>query len=320
MQTIADLPQSEQLFVNDAGFVQLDNVGLLITSGADCKKHLHSFCTNEILKTVDGDAVEAFVLDVKGKTIGHIHALIREDAILQIAINGQNEVLHNHLDRYVIREEVEFEDQTSDYLFFWLDGPKAAAFVGQFTGGAAPANKKHVITSINGIETTIAKLPLYSESGYLLYCECGKAQTVVEALVQAKINQCDAHALELLRIKSGIPAFGSEVTTDRLPQELCRDEQAISFVKGCYLGQETVARIDALGQVNWLLAKLETHGEVDDMPGTLFMSDEKQIGKISSIAYSPAADKTYALAFLRRGNEASGNQLESGKFQWTVIE
>ena len=276
MQTIADLPQSEQHFINDTGFVQLDNVGLLMSSGTDCKKHLHSFCTNEILKTKDGDVVEAFVLDAKGKTIGHIHALIREDAILQIAINGQNEVLHNHLDRYVIREEVEFEDQTTDYSFFWLDGPNAAAFVCQSTGNAAaPANKKHSITSINGIETTIAKLPLYSESGYLLFCESSKAQAVVEALFQEKITQCDAHALELLRIKSGIPAFGSEITPDRLPQELCRDEQAISFVKGCYLGQETVARIDALGQVNWLLSNLEAQGAVDDLPGTFFMSNEK---------------------------------------------
>ena len=321
MQTIADLTKSEQHFANDAGFVQLDNLGMIMTSGADCKKHLNSFCTNEILKAGDGDIVEAFILDVKGKTIAHVFCLIHEESVVMLALNGQNQTIVNHLDRYVIREDVEFEDQSADNAYLWLDGPNAGAFMLQHTTAAmVPADNAHLSTTVNDIEVIVAKVCLFSETGFLLVCANNDADQVISALTSANMTQCDAHALELLRIKSGVPAFGNEVTADRLPQELCRDAKAISFVKGCYLGQETVARIDALGQVNWLLAKLACEGQVDDMPGTLFMVDEKQVGKITSVAWSPADNKTYALGMLRRGNQQSGNTLDSGKFQWTVIE
>lgn len=321
MQTSIDLKQSEISLTQSAGFVQLDNVGMIEIGGKDCKKHLHSFCTNEINKAGPGQVVEAFVLDVKGKTIGYVHLLIRESSVTCIALNDQNETLISHLDRYVIREDVSFTDVTADHSFFWLDGPSAAAFVQKQPGAPEDLHGPvHFHCELNGVATHIASAPLFSQTGFLVYCNAGNAEQIANGLVDAGITPCDPRSLELLRIRAALPAFAHEVTSNRLPQELCRDRQAISFVKGCYLGQETVARIDALGQVNWLLTKLEFQGHVTDTVGAEFKHQDKTIGHITSLHYSPLSDTTFALAIVRRGHEKPGTKLHTALYEWMVIE
>ena len=113
------------------------------------------------------------------------------------------------------------------------------------------------------------------------------------------------------RIEAGFPLFGTDITDDNLPQEIGRNQQAISFTKGCYLGQETVARIDALGHVNRLLARVKfTAGEVPATGTELFAAD-KPVGKVTSACWSPEFGGPLAFALLRRTQTAAGTQLTS---------
>src|SRR5262249_26957999 len=109
----------------------------------------------------------------------------------------------------------------------------------------------------------------------------------------------DPAAFESLRIAAGTPVFGKDVGPDNLPQEVGRDARAISFVKGCYLGQETVARIDALGHVNKILTSLRFESDRVPPSGTAMEAEGKVIGSVTSSAPSPADGKPIGLGYVR---------------------
>ncbi len=113
-----------------------------------------------------------------------------------------------------------------------------------------------------------------------------------------------------MRIEAGTPVFGRDVTEKNLPQEFARDDRAISFVKGCYLGQETVARIDAVGHVNQILKGLAFEpGTACPAPGSALESDGKRVGTITSAVDSPWRAHPVALGLIRTGHAAAGTVL-----------
>jgi folate-binding protein YgfZ len=112
---------------------------------------------------------------------------------------------------------------------------------------------------------------------------------------------------EVLRIEAGTPVFGKEITEKNLPQEIGRDARAINFVKGCYLGQETVARLDALGHVNQILRGLVFEpGSARVEPGAHLEGDGKNAGVVTSCAFFPVRNAPVALAIVRTSHSAPG--------------
>jgi folate-binding protein YgfZ len=134
-----------------------------------------------------------------------------------------------------------------------------------------------------------------------------------------KGSQCSRETLEMLRIEQGYPWFGVDISEENLPQEVNRNQQAISFTKGCYLGQETVARIDALGHVNRMLCGVAFSGNEMPDAGLQLNSGDKVAGQVTSAAWSPKLGHPLALAYLRRGSEAPGTTLSSVSGDGTVM-
>jgi hypothetical protein len=125
------------------------------------------------------------------------------------------------------------------------------------------------------------------------------------------VSECGWNALETLRIESGTPLLGVDFDERNLPQEVGRDAQAISFTKGCYLGQETVARIDALGHVNQRIAGVRFGGDAPPFAGTELTRGGAAVGRVTSAAWSPRLAAPLALAMVRREHGAPGTALES---------
>ena len=132
--------------------------------------------------------------------------------------------------------------------------------------------------------------------------------------------ECGPQALHAVRIANRTPWFGSEIDNDNLPQELRRDEKAISFTKGCYLGQETVARINAIGHVNRLLVGLKIAGQVESATGAELSIDSKAVGKITSVSQLAQSNGPNAIGFVRRGQSQSGTVLEFEGGTATVMD
>jgi folate-binding protein YgfZ len=124
----------------------------------------------------------------------------------------------------------------------------------------------------------------------------------------------------MARIEAGTPLFGQDITEKNLPQEVARDALAISFTKGCYLGQETVARIDALGHVNQTLCGLRFAGPDSPPPGTELTIDDKVVAHVTSAAFSPRLGGPLALGYVRRGHTLPGTAFTSSRGPASVVK
>ncbi len=284
------------------GFVELANWSTITLAGDDRASFLHNMCTNDINGMAVGDCCEAFCTDVKGKIVGHVLVTSCADRLVLLAVPDQADTLISHLDRYIIREDVQLADATADYDWF-------AALPGDTrTTWGDREGIPYVSSNADGIR-----------AASLIGVATADRQRTRDSLIEHGIEQCSAAAWELLRIEDRFPLFGTDFDTSNLPQEVNRDDHAISFTKGCYLGQETIARIDALGHVNQKLVALQFAGDTVPPPGTELRRDDKVVGRVTSSCRSPKYDAPLATAMIRRGANDEGTELQSELGPATVI-
>jgi folate-binding protein YgfZ len=216
------------------------------------------------------------------------------------------------LDKYLIMEKVELHDRSTQWCEILVAGPKSKDLLSQFVSVDLPTKEYSNIDVDFGpekIPMSIRRVEITRPFGYLISMNRNSADIVWNLLLDAGATPCGYQAVNAARIEAGTPLVGHEITEKSLPQELARDDRAISFVKGCYLGQETVARIDALGHVNRYLVGVRFEGT--DLPTTEELySDNQIVGQITSLAYSPRLQAPLALAYVRRGGTNPGTPLQ----------
>ncbi len=178
-------------------------------------------------------------------------------------------------------------------------------------------NQFDLLTVPGQAETIIAHLDRYIiRENVTLTDTTGESAWVFAAGQMQKLqgelgDACCQEAWNAVRIESGLPLFDVDFESANLPQEIDRDTQAISFTKGCYLGQETIARIDALGHVNKKLVLLKFDGETAPPVGLELSVEGKNVGRVTSSCWSPRENAPLGLAMVRRGSNEMGSQLAS---------
>lgn len=291
-----------------AGCVDVSERTLIGVTGDDRASFLHNMCTNDINSLNAGQGTEAFLTTVQGKTLAHVHAVVRADDILLDTTSGQAETIIQHLDRFIIREDVTLAELPYDQLI--VGGLAAPQVLAELAGQPMPDGRlDNVVWPWQGNDVTAIRYPLSTWPAFLLVAEPGTLTDLKAALVSSDCPVCIPESWETVRIEGGLPEFGRDIHSGNLPQEICRDAEAISFVKGCYLGQETVARIDALGRVNRLLVGVEVT-PADLAPGVELIADDKPVGQLTSLAYSPRLGKAIGIANVRRGAHEAGTVLQ----------
>lgn len=293
-----------------AGFVPLPRTRIEV-AGPDRASWLHNLCTNEIKKLAAGRGCEAFITTVQGKTLGHGFIFAEADVLVLDTVAGQGETLLKHLDRYLVCEQVTLTDCSGEGFEVLLAGPKSAAIVAEVIQTAVPTERlAHSEVEVDGKSVRIRRVDLGTAS-FFVEVPRVDGPWLADKLHSAGARQCLPAALDALRIEQGFPLFGRDVTDKNLPQELARDELAISFVKGCYLGQETVARIDALGHVNKLLVGVQFDGQVVPADGADLQAEGQLVGAVTTATYSPRLERPLALAYVRHGLAKPGAKLTS---------
>ncbi|MDG2015248.1 MAG: hypothetical protein P8J33_17210, partial [Pirellulaceae bacterium] len=204
---------------------------------------------------------------------------------LIVLLVGQPETpLVDHFNKYIITEDVRIEDLSVNHELWYANGERIdLMFRRTFPEWASYAHGL-VRDRVVAVSTSLRGQP-----DWLMLVE--KSESV--PLWNGGMQEISQEHFDELRFESRFPVTGSDVTTAHLPQEFCRDEQAISFTKGCYLGQETVARIDALGHVNYFFVRLEMTAESAET-GLALTRDDKDVGNVTSVAGSQG------LGFVRR--------------------
>lgn len=295
-----------------AGCVDVSDRSQVRLSGADRVKFLHGFCTNDIKRLKSGGGCEAFLTSVQGKVLGHVFVFCGDQDLTLETSPGQAEAILGHLGRYVIREDVQFDNLQARVAEWFVAGPRSESVLAGLSGAAMPAEiLAHQTAEVAGVPVSIRRVPLARTPAFLVSFPSERQDAVSRQLHEAGVRPAGAQVFDIVRVEAGFPLYGRDITGDCLPQEVNRDAQAISFRKGCYLGQETVARIDSLGHVNRKLVGLVWHGAEILTPGQELNVAGQAVGRVTSAVWSPRARAVLALGYLRRGFDSPGARLET---------
>lgn len=295
-----------------AGVVRLRNWSTVRAAGNDRATFLHNMCTNDVKRLTAGEGCEAFFTDVKGKVVAHGFLLAGMDAIEIVMVPGTAGRLMGQLDRYIIREDVTLSDQSLEIAWLLLFGKQATGALEGVIGagvGELAAAWAHWTFDVAGVAVQVARCELPWMDGFLIGCPADAAPAIEAKLVAAGATLGSESLWNTVRVESSWPLWGFDFDDANLPQEVSRDAAAISFRKGCYLGQETVARIDALGHVNKQLAAVRFEGDAVPAVGAELLQGEQVVGRVTSSCWSPRAAKPQAIAMVKRGANAAGTPL-----------
>lgn len=298
-------------------FDRSDRVRLVLT-GPDRAKFLQNLTTQDVLGLKPGEGAEAFVTSPQGKTLGYVSLHAFEESILLRTDAGGLEHVLPHFEKYAVFDDVEWSGQPSfwgpDALEWHLVGPGCARLLKTYglEQSGDGTRTRHVRIQgwpILAIAETITPLP--GLTLILPQLEADSFGRRLESVRNVGPESGDTARLELWRIAAGTPVFGRDVTPENLPQEVDRNDRAISFRKGCYLGQETVARLDALGHVNKILRGLELEPGLEPGagPAALVSEDGKAAGRLTSWALEPGSTRGIALGYVRVAHAAPGRVL-----------
>lgn len=246
------------------------------------------------------------MLNLQGHMLAWMRVFALPDALLADLPAAIVTATAQTLDRYLIMEKVEIEDASDALRLFSVQGPRAAEAVRVATGVDAAPLGPHSLTveeGPGGAPLMVARASQTGEPGFDLFAAAEVAELLWSRLAEAARGvggrPAGWEALNTLRVEAGLPWWGHELDPSIVPLE-ARLERAISMTKGCYIGQEIIARIDARGQVNNRLGGLRLSGDTLPAPGSPILGDEKRIGRVTTSIYSPALGAPIALAFLRR--------------------
>jgi folate-binding protein YgfZ len=280
--------------------------------GKDRARLLHGLCTNDIKGLKPGEGCEVFLTDAQGHTIGHGFVFSGPDSLWYDTVPGESERVIRNLDRYVVREDVSFADrsESSKELVVW--GPGANEKVRDALGGEPPDRELgHRDQDFSGDRVSVRRTSYCGPGSFQLSGSHVVLEVVAERLAKDGVLSRTEDDVDAARIEAGTPLFGRDITEQNLPQEIDRDSMAISFTKGCYIGQETVARIDSLGHVNRLLRGLKFTGSSPPPAGAEILRDGKLIARTTSSCFSPRLQAPLCLAYVRRGHHSPGTRLET---------
>jgi folate-binding protein YgfZ len=295
----------------------LSHHGQVEVSGADAASFLHNLCTNEVKNLPPGHGCEAFLTTGQAKIVALVtiyRAALAPDrpTFLLDAGPGMGDKVIKHLDRYLISEQVELSDRTHTRVQMHLAGPQAHEVLERVLGMTMPelAELRHTSGPIAGVACLIRRRQPLGLPGYDILCERAHAAAVWPALITGGAQPAGLQAYHILRVEAGTPVYGLDIDETNLPQEVGRVERTISFTKGCYIGQETVARIRTYGHVNRSLTGLLVNGATAATSGAKLFRGDKEVGHITSSVVSPRLGQPIALAYVRRGSEQPGTVLE----------
>lgn len=245
----------------DFAWADLGHRTTVTARGPDAARFIDGFATAAIGPLTVGSGTETFFADARGWVIALAVVLRIDDGLLIDAEPGLGARLCDHLEHFHIRERLELVDASADWSSLLLFGPAATAWlVGHGANDSLPLFG-HQQSMLGGVAVRLLRTDWWSDSCWLVRCQAHDRARLVEWLRQQGPAEADAAAVEALRIERGTP-HPCDLPEKTLPQELGRDDRALSFTKGCYLGQETVARLDALGHVNRRLVAVAVDGDL----------------------------------------------------------
>jgi folate-binding protein YgfZ len=279
-----------------AAWARLPGRSALFVRGPDAVRFLDNFTTAAVARLAPGEGTEGFFTDARGVVLALVNILRIEDGLWLDAAPGVATLLRSHLDHYLIREQVELADASAELGAVLLAGPEARHWL-TIHASSAPVDAAlaHARGRAGDVDARIVAFDWFGPGGLLVQVPAADLARLEAWLDARGLPRIDERVVDASRIEAGSPD-PADIDAKTLPQELGRDARAISFTKGCYLGQETVARLDALGHVNRRLVVLAT--ATPPAPGAIVTAAGETVGRVSSGCRSPRLGGGLGLALV----------------------
>jgi len=294
-----------QALRESAALIDLTGRGHIRATGEDRARLLHAMTTNHVRQLQPGESLYAFFLSAQGRILADVNILCDDDALLLDTEPETHQTVVEHLDRFIIADDVTLADETERTAVFGLDGPASPVILDQLGIDSPPAPSRWTswrLGKVAGISTT-------GGLGFRFFAPRPVAQELRSCIQGLGVVEATAEEWNAVRVENAHPRFGVDITGAQIPHET-QLLSALHFSKGCYVGQEIVERVRSRGHVNKKLMQMEIEGGVAQVVRKLTI-DGRDAGDITSAVWSPAAAKTIALGYLRV--EAANNpNLRSG--------
>jgi tRNA-modifying protein YgfZ len=282
--------------------------GKLALTGPGAKAFLNGQVSNEIEALTPGTGCYAALLTHKGKMLADLRVIDTPEELLLLCERPGLQSLFDTLRRFKIGFDCDLHKRTLERGLLSLIGPRSDELA-----GAVPAQEHaNAPGEIAGAPVLLVR----TDAGVDVICDSAATDRVRDALLDAGAVQIDEAAAEILRIEHGRPRYGVDLDESVIPQEAGLNERAVSFTKGCYVGQETVARLHYRGKPNRHLRGLRLGEEVQ--PGTELRLGDREVGRLTSVAASPRFG-TVGLAIVRREAQP-GDVLDAGGVSAEVVD
>lgn len=306
----ADAAAEYAALVHEAALIDLGYRTLVVASGADRTAFLQGMLTNDVARLGPGEACPALLLTIQGRVTADLRVLVLADRVLLDVDLRAKEALLAALEALIIADDVILAEPDEPTAPLALEGPRAFELLPEGVRDLEPW--AHRMTSVDGIPVRVLRASEVKGPGAILYAPAPAAPALWSALEAAGARPCGMEALESRRLEVGVPRIGLDMGPSTLSLELPVGE-AVSERKGCYLGQEVVARGTARGQVRRTLAPLLFEGDVPSRspePGAVVLDGDKEVGRLTTVGRAfGLGGRPAALAILRREHAEPGREL-----------
>jgi len=305
--TVTTLTEEHQQAREGCVYFILDDWRLVEAKGEDTFSFLQSQTTNDVLNLATGAGLSNALVDRKARLLANfsLHKTSNTAALILVEAH-QRETLITQLKEYQFREDLAWNTETPFNFLVALQGPKSPVVLENLTASVAGLHATHDIfaATIDGIDTWVICKNLTGEEGYLLACSAEHKEDLLQALHKAGesvgLVPIGTEAREILRIEAGLPVYGRDMDKNHILPETGLEHTSVSYHKGCYIGQEVIARIKTYGSPAFALMGIIL--EDDELPAmdTKIKIKTKKIGVVKSSVYSPSLGKVIALAYLQK--------------------
>lgn len=313
-----DVPAEYAALTQSVGVLDLSFRGRVCLLGNDRVAFLHGQVTNDVKALKPGEGCYAALISAKGRMQSDLNVHRLDDELLLNFEPGLTTAVTERLDKFIIAADVQIVDVAPHYGLLSAQGPRSRGAVEALgLGGPLPERLSSIakLSDPTVGDIYVANQPRLGSAGFDLFVPTNSLGAVADKLITATRRcggrACGWEAFETARIEAGIPRFGADMDENTLPPEAGLDTHAVSYTKGCYIGQEVLNRIRTYGQVAKALRRLRLADDLPALPmkGDKLFKDGKAVGLITSATRSPALNANVALGYVRRECNQPGTVL-----------
>jgi tRNA-modifying protein YgfZ len=303
-----------------AAFLDRSHRGRIVVSGTERASYLQGLLTNDVVALKAGQGCYAAYLTAQGRMIADLHVYELGDVMLLMMIGAVKDGVMAKLDQFIFSEDVQLGDVTETFAQCAVVGPDAASVVADIVSGVSVDTLREMPEHGNargewaGGAVIVTRIIDTGEPGFDLYVERARAGALKAALLAAGVIGLDEVTAEAVRIESGMPLFGRDMNEETIPLEAGIESRAISFSKGCYVGQEVIIRVmhRGHGRVARKLVGLTLDGDQVPDAGAVIRCGDREMGRVTSSTASLELKRPIALAYVHRDFLEPGTKVTIG--------